>query len=136
MRHMTSKIWQITNMSILVSKAASGPQESSPVICFCLKNCFQLQQIKYPLKIFFLYNLWKCLAKMEMKSGHIRNHLSGILLVFWGFSDLIQWRNTWAIIANPIWQFFGHPNLRLMCYLQQNNKVQATLELRKKKINK
>ena len=45
-----------------------------------------------------------------MKSGHRRNHLSAILLVFLGFPDLIQWQNTWAKIANPTCQFLDHNN--------------------------
>jgi hypothetical protein len=36
-----------------------------------------------------------------MKSGHRSNHLSEILLVFWGFPDPIQWQNTRVRLANP-----------------------------------
>ena len=74
----------------------------------------QINILKNASQIFSHYKFWKSFvfsAETVIKSGHRRNHLSAILLVFLGFPDLIQWQNTWARIANPTWVFLDHPNI-------------------------
>ena len=96
------------------------------------KNCLKIKILKNALQIFSLYKFWKSFvfsAETVIKSGHRRNHLSAIFLVFLGFPDLIQWQNTWARIANPIWVFLDHPTLpypvsfRCLFFLSQSKDV-------------
>ena len=106
------EIWHKSIWSILVSKRPSGPQQSHPFIRFCLKNCLIIKKLKNASEFFSLYKFWKSfvfLTETVMKSGHRRNHLSEILLVFLGFPDLIQWQNTRVRLANPTWTFLARP---------------------------
>ena len=65
MTHMTSNdaydinIWLWSIWPILVSKEASGPQQSHLWIRFWLKNCFKIQKLKSGFGIFFLYKFWE-----------------------------------------------------------------------------
>ena len=67
---MTSTIWHESIKSILVSKWASEPQESSQGIRFCLKNYIKWKKMNNPLKIVFLYRFLKSfvfLAEMAIQ---------------------------------------------------------------------
>ena len=106
------EIWHKSIWSILVSKRLSGPQQSHPSIRFCLKNCLKLKKLKNASEFFSLYKFWKSFvfsAETVMKSGHRRNHLSEILLVFLGFPDLIEWQNTRVRLGKPSWSFLARP---------------------------
>ena len=108
------QIWRKSIWSILVSKRPSGPQQLHPSIQFWLNNCLKIKIFKNTSKFVSLYKFWKSFvfsAETVIKSGHRRNHLSAILLVFLGFPDLIQWQNTWARIAKPTWVFLARPSL-------------------------
>ena len=65
MTHMTSNdaydinIWLWSIWPILVSKEASGPQQSHLWIRFWLKNCFKIQKLKSGFGIFFLSKFWE-----------------------------------------------------------------------------
>jgi hypothetical protein len=53
------EIWHKSNLSILVSKWPSGPQQSHPFIRFWLTNNLKRKKLKNTLEIFSLYKFWK-----------------------------------------------------------------------------
>ena len=53
------EIWHKSNLSILVSKRPSGPQQSHPFIRFWLKKTLKRKKLKNTLEIFSLYEFWK-----------------------------------------------------------------------------
>jgi hypothetical protein len=53
------EIWHKSNLSILVSKWLSGPQQSHPFILFWLNKTLKRKIIEIALKIFSLYKFWK-----------------------------------------------------------------------------
>ena len=59
----------MSNLSILVSKRPSGPQQSRPVIQFWLKNCLQIKKSKNVLEIFSLFRLFQILCNFRIFSS-------------------------------------------------------------------
>ena len=53
------EIWHKSNLSILVSKRPSGPQQSHPFIRFWLKKNWKEKKLKNVLEIFSLYKFFK-----------------------------------------------------------------------------
>ena len=53
------EIWRKSIWSILVSKEASGPEQSHPLIRFWLNNCFKIKMLKIGSEFFSLYKLWE-----------------------------------------------------------------------------
>ena len=73
MRHLMSNdaydinIWHQSMLPILVSKEASGPQQSHLWVRFWLNNSFKIQKLKIDFGIFFLYKFWKSFVFLDQK---------------------------------------------------------------------
>jgi hypothetical protein len=100
MTHMKSndayniKIGHRSIWPILVSKEASGPQQSHLCIRFWLNNCFKIQKLKSWFGIFFLYKFWESfvfLAQKYHSRGGPSNHLSEIILMFLESVEHREW---------------------------------------------
>ena len=90
------QIWNKSIKLILVSKEATGPQKSSPVICLCLEIS------ENPLHS-LLFVFWD---EMAVKSRHRRNQWSTILFMFMEFPDFIHfWTKVpqfWTTLLNSM----------------------------------
>ena len=78
--HMTSNdaydinIWHWPISPILVSKEASGPQQSHLLIRFWLKNCFKIQKLKNVRRKIFLYRFLESFVFSGPKRRSWRQH--------------------------------------------------------------
>ena len=67
-------IWRQSIWPILVSKEASGPQESHLWVRFWIKNCFKIKKLKNVIGIFFLYKFWESFVFLGPKRWSWRQH--------------------------------------------------------------
>ena len=78
----------------LVSKEASGLQQSHLWVRFWLNNSFKIQKLKIEFGIFFLYKFWKSFVFLDQKyrsRGSTSPYLSEMNLMFLESVDHREW---------------------------------------------
>ena len=88
------EIWHKSILTILVSKEASGPQQSHLCIRFWLNNYFKIRKMKIRFGIFFLYKFWESfvfLAQKYCSRGSTSPYLSEMNLMFLESVDHREW---------------------------------------------
>ena len=106
------KIWCFSIWPILVSKEASGPQQSHLVIRFWLKNCVNIKKLKSWSAIFSHYKFWESfvfLAFFQVKRGNPKTLPFKKIFVILCPELAIQWDKGGKQIVSKV---LGKPGLR------------------------
>ena len=91
----------------MLSNKGSGPQDSSPLSQFCLKNPFLGQKLKIHVDIFFLYKFWKSFVYFVEKEGLGGSTSSALRYLNFFLVVLLPKRNGISLGANS-YQIFLH----------------------------